>query len=265
MTEDATSELADQAKDTHEEAEKGEFGAHGSARHKLRCIIVLSFMSVLTATGNYFSGHAEHQVNVLQAAANQKLAQANLLQSQATDQWAYFQAKGTKEDMSKAMLDQLALLGPAVGVAPDKFQATVGKLEKEVAKFACQKEEIKGKADLLEGKVKTLIEEVQSLTAEASEESALHQWLAMAAVCFTIGTVGAVASLALSGGFLLFGSVGLGLLGAMLAAWGFLAPMSEHNSTHVAPATHVTSSATPGGVSTEHVAQPAAAAAACEH
>jgi len=81
---------------------------------------------------------------------------AVLLQSQASDQWSYYQAKGVKRNMAEEFAD----------LRKDE------KLRQEVERYAGQQEEIKVKAEQLEEQVK----EANALSSELFEK---HHRLAM--------------------------------------------------------------------------------------
>ena len=81
---------------------------------------------------------------------------AVLLQSQASDQWNYYQAKGVKKNLAEGF----------AGLQNDE------KLKKEVDRYAGQQEEIKAKAERLEDQVK----EANELSGELFEK---HHRLAM--------------------------------------------------------------------------------------
>ncbi len=81
---------------------------------------------------------------------------AVLLQSQASDQWSYYQAKGVKKNVAEGFAD----------LRSDE------KLKKEAERYATQQEEIKAKAEEIEHQVK----EANTLSGELFEK---HHRLAM--------------------------------------------------------------------------------------
>jgi Domain of unknown function (DUF4337) len=139
-----------------EETEIGEVGvdkqaeaAHEKAQEEkhrapwLRYLAVSSAcFAVIAAVASLKSGHA----------ANEAL----LKQSQATDQWAYFQAKGNKGATRTAEADILAEL--------HADPARVAALRGDVDKYAKEQDEIRAEA--------------QSLEKESKAELALHEWFA---------------------------------------------------------------------------------------
>jgi hypothetical protein len=66
------------------------------------------------------------------------------------DQWSYFQAKSTKENIAQATLDQLKVLrDTAPGVNRAQVDAKIAVYESDVAKYEKEKSVIKAEADAL--------------------------------------------------------------------------------------------------------------------
>lgn len=76
-----------------------------------------------------------------------------LLQSQATDQWAYFQAKNIRLHEMQTMVDMLGAIVPA---DKEKNQALREKYQKEVERYEADKDAISEKAKDLEKERDTL-------------------------------------------------------------------------------------------------------------
>jgi hypothetical protein len=70
-----------------------------------------------------------------------------LLQSQATDQWAFYQAKNIRLHEMEANVDIFTTLAPK---DPEKARSMADKYEKQVAKYENDKEDISEKAKELE-------------------------------------------------------------------------------------------------------------------
>ncbi len=73
-----------------------------------------------------------------------------LAQSQASDQWAYYQAKSIKETAYQVQRDALELMrlsSPTIGAS---FQAKISAYDNEVARYKKEKNEIMGDAKKLE-------------------------------------------------------------------------------------------------------------------
>jgi hypothetical protein len=113
---------------------------HGHAEEKGRptmaSAITAAVLAVCAAVGSLLSGHA----------ANEGI----LKESQATDQWSYFQAKSTKQQIYEADRTVVESLARLQGTDSDKVKQETGSLEKEAARYNKEKEEIKEKAEELE-------------------------------------------------------------------------------------------------------------------
>ncbi len=144
--------------------------------------------------------------NVKDGNVVQAMAQA---QARAVDQWAYFQAKGTKQNMAESMLDQLRI---ERDVAPSMAAESRALLDRKIAEYEAkakkyeeEKAEIKRGAEALEQQYDALnVHDDQFDMAEAgisigiamSGVTALTQkrWLLFVALAFT--GVGALLGLA---------------------------------------------------------------------
>ncbi len=99
--------------------------------------LTAAVLAVLAALGSLLSGNA----------ANEAL----VLQTRATDQWAYYQAKSTKEqlyDVSRQIILALAEIEGTEGSI--KTSAALERFQKQVARYETEKEDIKHKAEGLE-------------------------------------------------------------------------------------------------------------------
>lgn len=72
-----------------------------------------------------------------------------LAQSQASDQWAYYQAKSIKETAYQVQRDGLAFIVPAPG-QEQAHAAKVTEFDKEIARYKSEKKEIMQDAERLE-------------------------------------------------------------------------------------------------------------------
>ena len=82
---------------------------------------------------------------------------AVMSQAQASDEWAFFQAKGVKEDLFQMNRAQVSLERKALGASLPKavgeaFEARVAEDDKKVAKYEAEKTEIMNQAKQLEKK-----------------------------------------------------------------------------------------------------------------
>lgn len=72
-----------------------------------------------------------------------------LTQSQASDQWAYYQAKSIKETTYQVQRDAMALASSETGKT-ELYNTKVAEYDKEIARYKQEKEEITGAAKRLE-------------------------------------------------------------------------------------------------------------------
>ena len=73
-----------------------------------------------------------------------------LAQSQASDQWAYYQAKSIKETAYQTQRDALELARQSTSMAAEAYQAKIVAYDKEVARYKQEKNEIMAEAKKLE-------------------------------------------------------------------------------------------------------------------
>jgi hypothetical protein len=108
---------------------------HGHEDHPLvlPVSITISIMAVLVA-GATLLGHRAHTEELL-------------LQSQATDQWAYYQAKNGRYHGMQTTADLIENMIPR---DKEKAEATLKKYEKEIARYEGDKDDISERAKELE-------------------------------------------------------------------------------------------------------------------
>jgi hypothetical protein len=106
---------------------------HGDNPFLIPVSVTISILAVLVAAVTLL-GHRAHTEELL-------------LQSQATDQWAYYQAKNIRLHEMQSVADMLSALAPA-----DKEKAEVlhDKYKKEVERYEGEKDDISEKAKDLE-------------------------------------------------------------------------------------------------------------------
>src|ERR1700731_1309015 len=102
-------------------------------RYTLPVSLTMSILAVLVA-GATLLGHRAHTEELL-------------LQSQATDQWAYYQAKNIRLHEMQSVADMLGALAPA---DKEKAGALQEKYKKEVERYEGDKDDISEKAKELE-------------------------------------------------------------------------------------------------------------------
>jgi hypothetical protein len=181
----------------HEEhgEQHDEGGADAKKKH-MRSAITAAILAVFAALGSLLSGHAANE--------------AILLQTKASDQWTYFQAKSTKGhlyEVNKTLVEALIQSkGNSTAVAP------LAELTKSIdAKMKGYEKE------------KSLIEEkATELEKESAHEFAAHQMYSFAVACFQICIVIASVSILVDSPVLYKSSIGGGILGAALLVLGYV-------------------------------------------
>ena len=128
--------------------------------------VTAAILAVLAAAGALLSGHAANQ--------------AILKQSQASDQWAYFQAKSTKGHLYEVGRELITILG---GTANDTKSA-LERFEQQVSRYDKEKEPIQKQA-----------EELQN---ESRYEFRQHHYYSLGIASFQVGIVLASISILIS-------------------------------------------------------------------
>jgi hypothetical protein len=130
--------------------------------------ITSAILAVCAAIGSLFSGHAANQ--------------AILKQTEASDRWAYFQAKSTKGHIYESNRMVLSVLAevikkivPGEHPADDAIKPALDRMAKEVNKYETEKEEI--------------AEEARELEHESKHEFQKHHLYAMGIASFQVGIV----------------------------------------------------------------------------
>jgi hypothetical protein len=154
-------EWVERAAEEHHKSE-----SHGEMPEKMVPAITAAVLAVFAAFGSLLSGHAANE--------------AILAQSKATDQWAFYQAKSTKEqifDVGSQVVDALT-----DGTAQaDRTKHALERLRGEVQRYEREKEEIKRDAEKWE--------------EESRHEYRKHTRFALGIALFQVGIVLASVSL----------------------------------------------------------------------
>ena len=158
--------------------------------------ITAAILAVMAAIGSLLSGHAVNQ--------------AILAQTRATDQWSYYQAKSTKQQLYEVggkLVEALAPRG-AAGQADTRAEAS-RQFEKERDRYDQEKEEIRKEAENLEN--------------ESRHEFHKHHQFALGIACFQVGIVLASVSILVRIRAIYYLSVlagAAGLIWVLLGLWG---------------------------------------------
>jgi ABC-type Zn uptake system ZnuABC Zn-binding protein ZnuA len=115
------------------ELPEGHHAEHGDNPYTLPVSVTISILAVLVA-GATLLGHRAHTEELL-------------LQSRATDQWAYYQAKNIRLHEVQAVADMLGTLAPE---DKQKTEALREKYTKEAERYSGEKDDISDKAKELE-------------------------------------------------------------------------------------------------------------------
>jgi hypothetical protein len=145
--------------------------AHGHTRAEPRSPATISavtaaVLAVLAAAGSLLSGHAANQ--------------AILKQSQASDQWAYFQSKSTKGHLYEVGREIVTVLSQTSGESKPSLE----RFEQQMSKYDREKEQIREKA-----------EELQN---ESKHEFSQHHYYSLGIASFQVGIVLASISILIS-------------------------------------------------------------------
>jgi Domain of unknown function (DUF4337) len=150
--------------------------------------------AILATIGSIFS----YMGGATQAHAGMFKNDSAIKKTEAANQWAFYQAKSTKQNLSELGFD----------LAPEPVKA---KLQAEIARYKTEKEEIRVNAEGLEAESAAL----EQKSARQLHEH--HRW-AQATTVLQISIAMAAIALLTGRRWLLNGVVGLGVIGAAIGA-----------------------------------------------
>jgi hypothetical protein len=160
--------------------------------------LTTALLAALAAIASLKAGATVNEALVLKTDATR-------LQAQASDQWAYYQAKGIKGAVALSAINTWEAAGKS---APPRLSAEVGR-------YTAQQDSISRKATELEHQRDEKSREAEVLLSQ-------HQVYASAVALLQISiALGAIAALTASR-LVWFGSVGLGVVGAILLVIPFV-------------------------------------------
>jgi Domain of unknown function (DUF4337) len=173
--------------------EHREHQSHGGSTATLVPAITAAVLAVFAAFGSLLSGHAANQ--------------AILAQTKATDQWAYFQAKSTKQEVFDVGGQVVSALteGTAQG---ERARTALEHFRGEVQRYMREKEEIQREAEKLE--------------EESRHEFHRHHRYAVGIALFQVGIVLASVSILVRRQPLLVLSLVAGAAGLLFLVVGLL-------------------------------------------
>ncbi len=192
-------ELMEHVDHNLESKEEGRHGSKKEGNKHLRAAVTAAILAVLAALGSLLSGHAANE--------------AILLQSQASDQWSYFQAKSIKSHLYENDRTLIEAFAQIAGNKSGGDELVKTKLESKIADFEKQKKEVEDKA--------------RDLEKESSHEFSEHQLYSLAVASFQIGIVIASVSILVDAGALYACSIVGGAAGIVLLVMGYTLPMTK--------------------------------------
>jgi hypothetical protein len=124
--------MPDELQELQEQAEEG---AHHSTLAPVT--VTMAILAVLVAAVSLL-GHRAHTEELL-------------LQTKATDQWAYYQAKDIRRHTNELFLDEVSILAAQNSDQAEKLKS---KYQKEVDRYAAEQKDIEAEATQAEAEVK---------------------------------------------------------------------------------------------------------------
>ncbi|HLW90242.1 MAG TPA: DUF4337 domain-containing protein [Roseiarcus sp.] len=178
----------------HEELlhEMAEHGAEGLAQ---RVAIVTALLATIGALFGYQAGHVSTEAMLLK---NDSIA----AQAKASDMWAEYQAKSTREFLSKNL----------AGVATDDALKT--KLASEGERYAKEKQEISEKAKAFE-------EESKAANEKAEANIVPHERMALGVTLMQVAVALASITVLTRKNWLFYGALAFAAIGIGVSSWGY--------------------------------------------
>jgi len=165
--------------------------------------ITAAILAVFAAFGSLLSGHEANQ--------------AIIHQTQATDQWSYYQSKSTKGHVYEVGKEIVRALATAQGPAElAKIQQTLETFEQQVSKYESQKADSE--------------KEARKKEQESQHEFQKHHYYALGIAAFQIGIVLASISILVRYRLLWFASLFAGLVGIGFLGRGMFLRIPEQTA-----------------------------------
>jgi hypothetical protein len=178
----------------HEELveEMAERGGEGLAQ---RVALVTALLATIGALYGYQAGQVSTEAMLLK---NDSIA----AQAKASDMWAEYQAKSTREFLSKNL----------AGIAPDDALRT--KLTSEGDRYAKEKQEISDKAKALE-------EESRAANEKAEANIVPHERMALGVTLMQVAVALASITVLTRKKWLFYGALAFAAIGIGVSTWGY--------------------------------------------
>lgn len=169
--------------------------------------ITTAVLAMLAAYASYAGGRAVHD-------SLASLTEAAVLQSQASDQWAFYQAEGIKRHVFEVQRDTLRLGGTAGGTA------LAVRYGREATRYAAAQRKISKDAQALE-------QRRDDARRIAERYDSLHERLGSAVAFFQVGIVLCSVAAIIRRTPLWYGGIVAGAAGAVLLLQAVLLPMQS--------------------------------------
>ena len=139
---------------------------------------------------------------------------------QASDLWAFFQAKTVRQTVLRTASESLALSSTNSDATKAAIKQRIDEWQKTIDRYEVDPERPEGRKQLTD----------RALSLEHSRDTALARYhnYEIASAAFQIGIVLASASVITGMPILVFLSAGIGVLGMLFTAFGLLAPELTH-------------------------------------
>lgn len=208
-----------------EEAEHAKHGVHNPFDR--RVATTMAIIAAVLATVTMLSHRAHNATLRLQAESNSHQTEAGIKQVEASNNWAWYQAKRLRQAQYESYILQMPLLAPAPG-SEEKAKTVVAGWQKSIDEYKAELKDIKAKAEKCETDSTALKKKAEE-KLEASHE--VHQQgdrfdlselaVEMGLVLCSLAVLTKLAPFWYSG-------VGFGLLGAAVALSAHFGWMMGH-------------------------------------
>jgi hypothetical protein len=168
---------------------------HGGDRFTSGLAVLTAILSTIGAIFGYMGGHSQNQALLYKN-------EAAIQKTSASNQWNYYQAKSSKQNLAEL----------SVSLTTGEAQA---KAQSEVARYQKEKEEIKADAEKLE-------KASQAADKKSEAEMHVHERWALATTLLQIAIALAAITLLTRKRWLLFGVLGAAGVGVAVGAMGYL-------------------------------------------
>jgi len=198
-------ELMDQVGENIESksGEKESASSHRHSANHMRSAITAAILAVFAALGSLLSGHSAND--------------AILLQSKASDQWSYYQAKSTKGHLYEV---NKTLVEAFIQIAQTNKGASTAAADNQPLTDLTKKIDSKMKG--YESDKKIVEDKATELEKDSAHAFAAHEMYSFGVACFQIGIVMASVSILVESAPLYMFSIAGGVLGVALLIVGYV-------------------------------------------